>query len=419
MKKIKSALLLSLFTTLCFILLPLTPDAASIPTVKKTLSDVVLFDASLQEKIMTIPPNSVVVVHSEVEGWSNISYENTLGFVKSENINVIDPLFRRVKETGTPIVYEKSLENSTVKGKLPLNSIVEIYLVESSSFAVVRYGNLTGYVLKNNFAMPTEQIRIVKEANGITVRQTASPTGDVVGKLPKDTKVTMLTNLNGWVFVTTKEMSGYVVANGLKIVSPPLATPKPTPNPTPVKKKLVALTFDDGPHQKVTPQILKTLKKYDAKATFFVLGSNAKKYPTILKEVYKAGHEIGNHTYNHADLTKLNKQQVQDEINKSDEAIKAAIGKNSTLFRPPYGASNKDISSQLTVPNILWTIDTLDWKHHNPELTLQNVNIHVKNGSIILMHDIHQTTADALDSVLASLKKQGYELVTVSELLKK
>lgn len=136
-----------------------------------------------------------------------------------------------------------------------------------------------------------------------------------------------------------------------------------------------------------------------------------------MKEVFNDGHEIGNHTYNHTKLTTLTVKQMHLQIQSTDSVVQAAIGQNPTVFRPPYGAYNKTVTNQLNVPNVLWTIDTLDWKHHDPKKTLQAVKDNAKPGSIILMHDIHQATANALDDILAMLQKQGYEFVTVSELL--
>lgn len=180
--------------------------------------------------------------------------------------------------------------------------------------------------------------------------------------------------------------------------------------------KQVALTFDDGPDPEVTTAILATLKKYDAKATFFMLGSRVEYYPEIAKNVEKAGHELGNHTWNHPDLTKASSNKVNSEIAKTSSIIKDVTGKNATVFRPPYGAANDSVRAQTDLPSILWDVDTLDWKHRNANELLRIVKSSTQDGSIILMHDIHQSTADGLDSVLAHLKKEGFTFVTVSEL---
>lgn len=180
--------------------------------------------------------------------------------------------------------------------------------------------------------------------------------------------------------------------------------------------KKVALTFDDGPDPKVTMQILETLNKYDAKATFFMLGSRVEYYPEIAKKVQEAGHELGNHTWNHPDLTKADVEKVRSEINKTNSIIEDVTGQKVTAFRPPYGAVNKTVRSQTSLPIILWDVDTLDWKHRDPNKLLTNVKSATKDGSTILMHDIHQSTADGLDAVLAYLQSEGYTFVKVSEL---
>ncbi|NYF25123.1 polysaccharide deacetylase family protein [Sporosarcina sp. JAI121] len=180
--------------------------------------------------------------------------------------------------------------------------------------------------------------------------------------------------------------------------------------------KQVALTFDDGPDPKVTMQILETLNKYDAKATFFMLGSRVEYYPEIAKSVQEAGHELGNHTWNHPDLTKAGMEKIRNEIDKTSSMIENVTGQQATAFRPPYGAVNETVRSQSNLPIILWDVDTLDWKHRDSNKLLTNVKSMTKNGSIILMHDIHQSTADGLDSVLTYLQSEGYTFVKVSEL---
>lgn len=193
-----------------------------------------------------------------------------------------------------------------------------------------------------------------------------------------------------------------------------LAIQETTPPNSSIKK--VALTFDDGPHPKVTRQILDILKKYDAKATFFMLGSRVEYYPDIANEVKEAGHELGNHSWTHLDLSKASDERIQNEINNTSTIIEQATGKKVTVFRPPYGAFNDNVRAQTKLPIILWDVDTLDWKYRDANKLLPIIKSDVKDGSNILMHDIHQSTADGLDSVLAFLKSEGYTFVTVSEL---
>lgn len=197
---------------------------------------------------------------------------------------------------------------------------------------------------------------------------------------------------------------------------------KPVPNPTPLdpKGKYVALTFDDGPHPKVTPRVLKTLKKYDAKATFFMLGVQVEYYPDMAKKVAEAGHEIANHSESHPNLANMSLSEVRKQITKASDRIEAATGGKPTLFRPPYGAINdsvKKVTKEQKTPIILWSVDSLDWKSKNAQAVNNEVAKHIRPGSIVLMHDIHPSTADALPQMLQSLQKQGYQFVTVSQLL--
>ncbi|MED4400374.1 polysaccharide deacetylase family protein [Metabacillus fastidiosus] len=181
-------------------------------------------------------------------------------------------------------------------------------------------------------------------------------------------------------------------------------------------KKRVALTFDDGPHPKNTMEVLNLLKSYNAKGTFFVLGSRVDFYPDITKRIVEEGHEIGNHTWDHRDLTKLRPETIKQEIEDTNTMVEKATGIKPALFRPPYGATNKAVTDLLNIPEIMWSVDTLDWKYRDPENILDIVKQNTKDGSIILMHDIHSTSVQGLKLVLEYLDKEGYEFVTVTDL---
>ncbi|MFC7686156.1 polysaccharide deacetylase family protein [Ureibacillus sp. GCM10028918] len=192
-----------------------------------------------------------------------------------------------------------------------------------------------------------------------------------------------------------------------------ILTPSHKEKPT----KRVALTFDDGPHKTITNEILEILEKYDAKATFFMVGQQVKVNPSVAKDVLARGHELGNHTWNHAKLTKLTSESIQSEVKTTNSIIHKVTGQYPTVFRPPYGAKNKQVTDLMKLPVVLWTIDTLDWKYQDSTKLLPMIQKTISNNDIILMHDIHQSTADGLESVLNYLQKQGYECVTVSEIL--
>ena len=182
-------------------------------------------------------------------------------------------------------------------------------------------------------------------------------------------------------------------------------------------KKVVALTFDDGPDGNTTPQTLDILAKYKIKATFFVQGKNIAGNEAILKRMQAEGHEVGNHSWNHPVLTQLSLEDAKKQITDTESAITSVLGKSSKLMRPPYGAISDDIRNSLDLSFIMWDVDSLDWKSKNEAAILTEIQRQTTDGSIILMHDIHQTSVNSLPRVIEYLQGQGYSFVTVSELL--
>lgn len=182
-------------------------------------------------------------------------------------------------------------------------------------------------------------------------------------------------------------------------------------------KPMVALTFDDGPGP-YTDRLLKCLKENRASATFFLVGSSVERYRDTVKKAYEMGCEIGNHSWNHPQLTQLDQAALASQISGTNQAIRSVTGHNPTLLRPPYGAYNSTVAAAAGMPLVLWEIDTLDWKTRNVQSTIQSVMSNVKDGSIVLMHDIHLPTVEAAESIIPQLKAKGYQLVTVSELAK-
>lgn len=181
-------------------------------------------------------------------------------------------------------------------------------------------------------------------------------------------------------------------------------------------KPMVALTFDDGPYTPVTGKILKVLKKYDARATFFVVGNRVPQYEDIVKQAYEQGNEIATHTHNHANLTKLSRKGIKSEMNKSKKVIKDAIGCSYSTLRPPGGSINDTMRSVIKVPMIYWSVDTEDWKSREAKSVLSECTV-IQDGDIVLMHDLYSSTADAVKKLVPRLVKEGYQLVTVDELL--
>lgn len=186
----------------------------------------------------------------------------------------------------------------------------------------------------------------------------------------------------------------------------------------------IAITFDDGPHPRQTPKILDILKKYDVKATFFVIGVNAKNYPEPLKRAISEGHEIGNHTYSHNILKSMPRAKIEEEIFNMEKQLCEIYPYRPKLIRPPcgtYSESLVDIANDEDYKIILWTIDTHDWAHASTDNIVKNVINHIKGGDIILFHDYisgKDNTPEAIDILIPKLKSMGYEFVTVSELLR-
>jgi peptidoglycan/xylan/chitin deacetylase (PgdA/CDA1 family) len=208
-------------------------------------------------------------------------------------------------------------------------------------------------------------------------------------------------------------------------VSPPAApthaAPQVTYNAVHVEGPYVAMTFDDGPNATLTPKLLDLLAAHHMKATFFVVGQNAADHPEILKRAVREGHEIANHSWSHPNFGKMGDDAVRRELQKTDDAIKAAIGTRPTLMRPPYGsitARQKNwINESFGYRIILWDVDPLDWKRPGPSVVTHRIVNEARPGSIILAHDIHPPTIEAMPATFGQLQEKGFKFVTVSELI--
>lgn len=181
---------------------------------------------------------------------------------------------------------------------------------------------------------------------------------------------------------------------------------------------VIALTFDDGPYPKVTGHILDVLEKNGVCATFFVLGSRIEGREDVLTRMDELGCEIGNHSFSHADLTRLSKADCQRELSDTDAEIRRVTGHEASVVRPPYGYYNKTVMSAAGRPLILWTVDTNDWRGKAPGEIADYVIQQAKEGSVILMHDQQTQTADAMEMIIPTLIEEGFRFVTVSELIR-
>jgi peptidoglycan/xylan/chitin deacetylase (PgdA/CDA1 family) len=199
------------------------------------------------------------------------------------------------------------------------------------------------------------------------------------------------------------------------------AQPQVTFNSVHVDGPYIALTFDDGPHATLTPKLLDLLAAHHMKATFFVVGQNAADHPDILRRAIREGHEIANHSWSHPNLGKMSDEAVRRELQKTDDAIAAAIGKRPTLLRPPYGSitahQKRWIHDEFGYRIIIWDVDPLDWKRPGPSVVCNRILKETHAGSIVLAHDIHPPTIEAMPATFDQLDRKGFKSVTVTELL--
>jgi peptidoglycan/xylan/chitin deacetylase (PgdA/CDA1 family) len=199
------------------------------------------------------------------------------------------------------------------------------------------------------------------------------------------------------------------------------AQPQITFNSVHVDGPYIALTFDDGPHATLTPKLLDLLATHHMKATFFVVGQNAADHPDILRRAVREGHEIANHSWSHPNLGKMSDEAVRRELQKTDDAIVAAIGKRPTLLRPPYGSitahQKRWIHDEFGYRIIIWDVDPLDWKRPGPSVVTSRILKETHAGSIVLAHDIHPPTIEAMVATFDQLDRKGFKSVTVTDLL--
>lgn len=191
------------------------------------------------------------------------------------------------------------------------------------------------------------------------------------------------------------------------------------PNQIDPDRPMIALTFDDGPKASVTNRILKSLEDNGGRATFFMVGSNVSANEDSVNQMVAQGCQVGNHTFGHRYITNLNVQKLEIQLGGTNQAVLDACGILPMVMRPPGGKTDEaslDALAKMGMPAVMWSIDTRDWQHRNAQTTIQTVLEQVKDGDIILMHDIYPATADAAEVLIPALTEQGFQLVTVGEL---
>jgi peptidoglycan-N-acetylglucosamine deacetylase len=206
----------------------------------------------------------------------------------------------------------------------------------------------------------------------------------------------------------------------LKSPAPP-KEPATTFNSVHVDGPYIAMTFDDGPSAVLTPKLLDLLAARHIKATFFVIGENVAEHPEIVARAAREGHEIASHSWSHPNLAKMSQESVRSQLQRTDDAIKSATGKSPTLLRPPYGSITEPekrwIHDEFGYDIVLWDVDPLDWKRPGPAVVRNRILKETRPGSIVLSHDIHPGTIEAMPSTFDELEAKGFKFVTVSELI--
>lgn len=188
-----------------------------------------------------------------------------------------------------------------------------------------------------------------------------------------------------------------------------------------VSGNFIAITFDDGPHPQNTPRLLDILRARNVKATFYVIGRSVDLYPQIVRRTVAEGHEIGNHTHTHRLLSKLSDGEVRNELTRCRDAVSRAAGVQMRTMRPPYGGllqrQREMVHSEFGYPTILWSVDPLDWKRPGPSVVTSRILSGTTAGGIVLAHDLHAQTVDAMPATIDGLLRRGFKFVTVSQLL--
>ena len=338
----------------------------------------------------------IVNIKQDMHGAHPVSLTHFWTFDKKsgEVITLNDLTERSEKATKEIVAAARNNINETIKQRQqPELDLNETITQETLSNFIITDGG-------NSIAWPIGQASLLPSAYG-----------EMTIKVPIDAVAKYLQN------PTARKLAN--------IPKPP--EPKPEPKPAPAVQapapttgnKVIALTFDDGPGP-YTAHLLDVLDQYGAKATFFLIGSKVSSQANIVRSIHARGHQLGNHSWSHPELPKLPVDQIADEIDRTNDAIKQATGVTPAILRPPYGAVNSAVLEQLRLrgmSSILWSVDTRDWADRNSDIVCSRAVAGAHPGAIILMHDIHQTSVNAVPCILNALKQQGYSFVTVQGLI--
>jgi peptidoglycan/xylan/chitin deacetylase (PgdA/CDA1 family) len=287
-----------------------------------------------------------------------------------------------------------------VKGSQPLESNFKHFVIKENSLVILfeKYQIGSAFIGEPSLEIPFDVFTAHIELKEVTLAQ---PSTEITPTETTESPVQTEPTTTETVETTTSEL----ISTDEKVIAPVL------------NRKKIAITFEDGPHPIYTPLILDTLKSRNKVATFFVMGNRADEYPMLIKRIYGEGHLLGNHSWSHAQLTRLSNEHILSQIEKTNETIAKYTGFTPYIYRPPYGIYNENVISTADMPAILWSIDPLDLKFDDSAYITNYVLDHAFDGAIVLLRDTNQNTTQAFSAILDGLIKEGFDIVTVDELL--
>lgn len=329
-------------------------------------------------------------------------------------------LYRKAEgaKNWTGIYTIKSGKTTSFTDKNVVDGKKYTYTVRAVKGDILGSYSTEGYSIRF-YAPPTVYAKLSPKGIAVTWSKSPAGTGYELERMTESggkwIKIAKLNGISSVKFTDAKASYGEINYYRVKVTGAELVSSSASVFAVDPNKPAVALTFDDGPYTPVTNRILNVLEKNNARATFFVVGSRVNAYSDCIKREAALGCEIANHTYNHTILTSVSESVIKSEIQQTNDAVKKITGKSPVLVRAPGGSVNAKVKNAVDYPLIGWSVDTLDWK--NSSGVVSEVKRSVKDGSIVLMHDLYGTTASAVETLVPWLVNQGYQLVTVSELM--
>jgi len=287
-----------------------------------------------------------------------------------------------------------------IKGSQPLESNFKHFVIKENSLVILfeKYQIGPAFIGEPFLEIPFDVFTAHIELKEVTL---AEPSAESTTSETTENPLTVAPTTEETVETTTSER----LSTDEKVIAPRL------------NRKKIAITFEDGPHPIYTPLILDTLKSRNKVATFFVMGNRANEYPMLTKRIYDEGHLLGNHSWSHAQLTRLSNVDILYQIEQTNETITQITGFKPFIYRPPYGIYNEHVISTADMPAILWSIDPLDLKFDDSAYITNYVLDHAFDGAIVILRDTNPNTTQAFSSILDGLVKEGFDIVSVDELL--